>query len=167
MHAMSRHQMRSLLSQIYVKSLRLISSGTSRPCQRFSSTAPRRLAPPTATALKNETADNFKLGALGRTASGKKLNIRTYPRFDDLDDERLYRKQHLAAAFRVFAERALVRGLLDISVRTFSFEKIRGGTELITNFIGIRDPILTDRFCKSQSPYSTFLRDTHSQNSQG
>lgn len=64
----------------------------------------------------------------GRTKSGKKLNIRTYPRFDDLEDERLYRKQHLAAAFRVFAD--------------------RGFDEGVAGHISVRDPILTDHFCK-------------------
>lgn len=107
---MSRHQFRSLLNQVNTTSLRPLST-TSRSIQRFLSTTPRRLAPPTATALKNETGDNVKLGALGRTALGKKLNIRTYPRFDNLEDERLYRKQHLAAAFRVFAERGFDEGV--------------------------------------------------------
>lgn len=50
-------------------------------------------------------ADNVKLGALGKTKSGKKLKIRSYPKFETLEEERLYRKQHLAAAFREFADR--------------------------------------------------------------
>lgn len=54
---------------------------------------------------------NVKLGALGKTKSGKKLKIRTYPQFDDLEQERLYRKQHLAAAFRVFADRGFDEGV--------------------------------------------------------
>jgi hypothetical protein len=56
---------------------------------------------PSATELKDETSTNAKLGAKGLTTSGKKLNIRTYPKFDTLEEERLYRKQHLAAAYRV------------------------------------------------------------------
>lgn len=56
---------------------------------------------PSATEIKGETADNAKLGAKGTTTSGKKLHIRTYPKFDSLEEERLYRKQHLAAAYRV------------------------------------------------------------------
>ncbi|KAI0164469.1 arad-like aldolase/epimerase [Hypoxylon sp. FL1284] len=62
----------------------------------------------------------------GMTKSGKKLNIRTYPKFDNLEDERLYRKQHLAAAFRVFAD--------------------RGFDEGVAGHISVRDPILTDHF---------------------
>jgi hypothetical protein len=82
-----------------------------RLVQRLLCTTTHKLAPPTATALKNESGDNVKLGALGRTVSGKKLNIRTYPRYDNLEDERMYRKQHLAAAFRVFAERGFDEGV--------------------------------------------------------
>ncbi|RDI83482.1 hypothetical protein Vi05172_g6444 [Venturia inaequalis] len=107
---MSRPQIRVLLIQVKTRSLRPTCS-ILRPAQRFLSTSTRKLAPPTATALKNETGDNVKLGALGTTASGKKLNIRTYPRYDDLEDERLYRKQHLAAAFRIFAERGFDEGV--------------------------------------------------------
>ncbi|KAK6951071.1 hypothetical protein Daesc_007600 [Daldinia eschscholtzii] len=62
----------------------------------------------------------------GTTKSGKKLNIRTYPKFENLEDERLYRKQHLAAAFRVFAD--------------------RGFDEGVAGHISVRDPILTDHF---------------------
>lgn len=97
-------------SQANVFSNNLVRS-TTRPVQRLLCTSTRRLAPPTATALKHETGHNVKLGALGRTASGKTLNIRTYPRFDNLEDERLYRKQHLAAAFRIFAERGFDEGV--------------------------------------------------------
>ena len=56
---------------------------------------------PSATVVKDETASNAKLTAKGITTSGKKLNVRTYPKFNSLDEERLYRKQHLAAAYRV------------------------------------------------------------------
>lgn len=81
---------------------------------------------PSAAELKNETATNAKLGAKGVTTSGKKLNIRTYPKFESLEEERLYRKQHLAAAYRIFAE--------------------RGFDEGIAGHISVRDPILTDHF---------------------
>lgn len=67
--------------------------------------------PPTAAALAHEEGDNVTLGALGRTTTGQRLNIRTYPKFERLEDERLYRKQHLAAAFRVFAERGYDEGV--------------------------------------------------------
>ncbi|KAK4561823.1 hypothetical protein LTR86_004502 [Recurvomyces mirabilis] len=38
----------------------------------------------------------------------KPLKVRSYPKFDTLEEERQYRKQHLAAAYRVFAERDLI-----------------------------------------------------------
>jgi len=73
-----------------------------------------------------DSSDNRMLGALGKTISGKKLKIRTYPKFASLEEERLYRKQHLAAAFRVFAD--------------------RGFDEGVAGHISVRDPILTDHF---------------------
>jgi len=81
---------------------------------------------PIATTLLHETHDNAVNGALGKTASGKRLNIRTYPKFKTLEEERLYRKQHLAAAFRVFAD--------------------RGFDEGVAGHISVRDPLLTDHF---------------------
>lgn len=66
------------------------------------------------------------LGSMGKTKSGKTLKIRSYPKFDNLEDERLYRKQHLAAAFREFAD--------------------QGYTEGLAGHISVRDPILTDHF---------------------
>lgn len=72
--------------------------------------------------------ENRAVGALGKTVSGKKLKIRAYPKFDSLEEERLYRKQHLAAAFRVFAD--------------------RGFDEGVAGHISVRDPILTDHFCE-------------------
>jgi hypothetical protein len=88
-------------------------SGTwvTRHAQAQFHTARRHFKPPTAAALTQEEGDNVKLGALGRTTSGQRLNIRTYPKFDRLEDERLYRKQHLAAAFRIFAERGFDEGV--------------------------------------------------------
>jgi len=56
---------------------------------------------PSATTLSTESEGNAKLGALGKTVAGKKLNIRSYPKFETLEEERTYRKQHLAAAFRM------------------------------------------------------------------
>jgi hypothetical protein len=75
---------------------------------------------PTATALASETGSNVTLGALGQTISGERLNIRTYPQFNNLEDERLYRKQHLAAAFRVFAERGYDEGVAGHISKLFS-----------------------------------------------
>ena len=82
---------------------------------------------PVATTLKSETSDNASVGAIGRTTSGKPLKVRAYPKFDSLEEERLYRKQHLAAAYRIFAE--------------------RGFDEGVACHISVRDPILTDHFC--------------------
>lgn len=65
---------------------------------------------------------------LGKATSGKKLKIREYPKFESLEEERLYRKQHLAAAFRIFAD--------------------RGFDEGVAGHISVRDPILTDHFCE-------------------
>ncbi|EMR64871.1 putative class ii aldolase adducin protein [Eutypa lata UCREL1] len=62
----------------------------------------------------------------GKTKDGRILKIRTYPKFDTLEEERLYRKQHLAAAFRVFAD--------------------RGFDEGVAGHISVRDPILTNHF---------------------
>jgi hypothetical protein len=66
---------------------------------------------PSATSLIGESAGNAKVGALGKTTSGKNLRIRSYPKFETLEEERLYRKQHLAAAFRIFAERGFDEGI--------------------------------------------------------
>ena len=73
---------------------------------------------PSATTLANESSHNSTVGALGKTTTGKKLKVRSYPQFDTLEEERLYRKQHLAAAFRVFADRGFDEGVAGhISVR--------------------------------------------------
>lgn len=81
---------------------------------------------PVAQTLLHETAGNATVGALGKTKSGKTLKVRSYPEFDSLEGERLYRKQHLAAAYRIFAE--------------------RGFDEGVAGHISVRDPILTDHF---------------------
>ena len=69
---------------------------------------------------------------MGKAKDGRQLNIRKYPKFETLEEERLYRKQHLAAAFRVFAD--------------------RGFDEGVAGHISVRDPILTDHFCKGTEP---------------
>lgn len=83
---------------------------------------------PVATTLNGENNGNATVGALGRNKAGKALKVRSYPQFDSLEEERLYRKQHLAAAYRVFAE--------------------RGFDEGVAGHISVRDPILTDHFCE-------------------
>ncbi|KAL4960426.1 class II aldolase/adducin N-terminal [Aspergillus stella-maris] len=80
----------------------------------------------TAPASTTRTDKPSQLQVLGKTKSGKTLKIRSYPKFDNLEDERLYRKQHLAAAFRLFAD--------------------RGFDEGVAGHISVRDPILTDHF---------------------
>lgn len=82
---------------------------------------------PTATVLLNEDKNNAASGALGLAKDGRKLKIRAPPKFDTLIEERTYRKQHLTAAFRIFAD--------------------RGFDEGIAGHISVRDPILTDHFC--------------------
>ncbi|ETS84434.1 hypothetical protein PFICI_02459 [Pestalotiopsis fici W106-1] len=81
---------------------------------------------PSATVLQHEDKTNSASGALGKAKNGKKLRIRSYPKFESLVEERLYRKQHLAATFRVFAD--------------------RGFDEGIAGHVSVRDPILTDHF---------------------
>ncbi|KNG48602.1 class II aldolase/adducin domain-containing protein [Stemphylium lycopersici] len=73
-----------------------------------------------------EELENRTVAAMGRTKAGKALKVRKYPDFDSLEDERLYRKQHLAAAYRVFAS--------------------RGFDEGVAGHISVRDPVLTDHF---------------------
>jgi len=87
--------------------------------------SPQTIMSPSATVL-DPSAANASVGALGTSASGKKLKIRKYPEFETLEQERQYRKQHLAAAFRVFAD--------------------RGFDEGVAGHISVRDPILTDHF---------------------
>lgn len=82
---------------------------------------------PALAVFDDSSAENRITGALGQTTSGKRLKIRTYPKFNSLEDERQYRKQHLAAAFRLFAD--------------------RGFDEGVAGHISVRDPILTDHFC--------------------
>jgi hypothetical protein len=65
---------------------------------------------PSATTITDEPESNGRVGALGKTVSGKRLKIRSYPQFSSLE-ERLYRKQHLAAAFRIFADRGFDEGV--------------------------------------------------------
>lgn len=89
--------------------------------------------------INNRTAKPAQLQVLGKTKDGRNLKIRSYPKFENLEDERLYRKQHLAAAFRVFAD--------------------RGFDEGVAGHISVRDPILTDHFCTwLKSYYLLFMK---------
>ncbi|KAF2163467.1 hypothetical protein M409DRAFT_68412 [Zasmidium cellare ATCC 36951] len=76
--------------------------------------------------LKGEDNNNQRLGGMGRAKDGRQLKVRSYPKFDSLEEERLYRKQHLAAAYRVFANCVYDEG--------------------VAGHISVRDPILTDHF---------------------
>jgi ribulose-5-phosphate 4-epimerase/fuculose-1-phosphate aldolase len=69
---------------------------------------------------------NRAVAALGQTVHGKPLKIRSYPQNLTPESHRLYRKQHLAAAFRLFAD--------------------RGFDEGVAGHISVRDPILEDHF---------------------
>jgi hypothetical protein len=82
---------------------------------------------PSLTVFDQASTANQSAGALGKTTTGKKLKIREYPKFETLEQERQYRKQHLAGAFRIFAD--------------------RGFDEGVAGHISVRDPILTDHFC--------------------
>ncbi|KAL5407539.1 hypothetical protein PMIN06_007912 [Paraphaeosphaeria minitans] len=75
---------------------------------------------------RGQSSDNQTVAAMGRTASGRDLRIRKYPTFERKEDERVYRKQHLAAAYRVFAE--------------------RGFDEGVAGHISVRDPVWEDHF---------------------
>jgi len=95
---------------------------------------------PFKTQHKNGTASSSdrtqsppQVASMGRRKDGKLLKIRAYPKFENLKDERLYRKQHLAAAFRIFAD--------------------RGFDEGVAGHISVRDPILTDHFCELDAVY--------------
>ncbi|CAK7235863.1 hypothetical protein SCUCBS95973_009411 [Sporothrix curviconia] len=81
---------------------------------------------PAATILEGQSDNNIKYGGLGKSSDGRTFSVRSYPKFETLEEERLYRKQHLAAAFRVFADHGYVEG--------------------ITGHISVRDPILPDHF---------------------
>ena len=100
---------------------------------------------PSATTLINESQGNAKVGARGVTTSGKKLRVRSYPQFETLEEERLYRKQHLAAAFRIFADRGFDEGVAGhMFVPT---PIISSALSLLTSVPrSVRDPILTDHF---------------------
>jgi hypothetical protein len=63
---------------------------------------------PAATLVADEAAGSANSLSFGRTKDGKKLKIRSYPKFESLEEERLYRKQHLAAAFRVLVFPSLI-----------------------------------------------------------
>jgi len=66
--------------------------------------------------------------SMGRAKDGRLLKIREYPKFDTLEEERVYRKQHWLLRFEFFVD--------------------RGFDEGIAGHISVRDPILTDHFCK-------------------
>ncbi|KAF2845618.1 arad-like aldolase/epimerase [Plenodomus tracheiphilus IPT5] len=94
----------------------------------LSTTSPTPLASHTPNARVDDAqvTSNRTVAAMGRTTTGHNLTIRSYPKFATLEKERLYRKQHLAAAYRIFAS--------------------RGFDEGVAGHISVRDPILQDHF---------------------
>jgi len=86
-------------------------------------------APTTNAPTISERPKATEVQSLGRAKDGRLLKIREYPKLATLEEERVYRKQHLAAAFRVFAD--------------------RGFDEGVAGHISARDPILTDHFCEN------------------
>lgn len=102
---------------------------------------------PIAQVLTSETNGNASVGALGRRKDGKLLKIRAYPQFNSLEEERLYRKQHLAAAYRVFAERGMsVQSSPSPLERATDAYLTAGFDEGVAGHISVRDPILPDHF---------------------
>lgn len=95
-----------------------------------SSTTFPHQANPTSTTKQHidnaETPSNRSVAAMGRTPTGRTLPIRSYPTFATLQEERQYRKAHLAAAYRIFAA--------------------RGFDEGVAGHISVRDPILPNHF---------------------
>lgn len=87
---------------------------------------PQASISPAVTTETSHRAPPTPVQSLGRTRAGKELRIRSYPKFATLEEERTYRKQHLAGAFRIFAD--------------------RGYDEGVAGHISVRDPILTDHF---------------------
>ncbi len=98
----------------------------------FSRAAAHAQASVQAVQAKDERPPPPQVRSMGLTKDGRNLKIRRQPKFNTLEEERLYRKQHLAGAFRVFAD--------------------RGYDEGVAGHISVRDPILTDHFCKRSLP---------------
>ncbi|RYO99279.1 hypothetical protein DL764_006849 [Monosporascus ibericus] len=89
--------------------------------------APSATQPPPGTAVFSKVSNGN-----GPVATQKKQENPPQVQFSTLEEEREYRKQHLAAAFRVFAD--------------------RGYDEGVAGHISVRDPILTDHFCLGSDP---------------
>ena len=100
---------------------------------------------PSATVLEGESANNIRYGGLGKSADGKQFKVRSYPQFDTLEEERVYRKQHLAAAFRVFADHGYVEGITGHMSVVPSYDTFKTSTA-DNPLSSVRDPILPDHF---------------------
>lgn len=59
--------------------------------------------------LGNESSFFEQVHFLGDKAG--KVTIRSPPKFDNIEDQRTYQKQHLAVAFRVFARQGFDEGV--------------------------------------------------------
>lgn len=124
--------MNRLLTQAAHRPASFVRASPAATCRRRLTTSlARPLAsiqaqPQPATPATPHRAPPTAVQSLGKTKAGRDLRIRSYPRFATPEEERRYRKEHLAAAFRVFAD--------------------RGYDEGVAGHISVRDPILTDHF---------------------
>lgn len=69
------------------------------------------VAPNALTVSERLKATEVRFQSLGKAKDGRLLKIREHPKFATLEEERVYRKQHLAAAFRIFADRGFDEGV--------------------------------------------------------
>lgn len=77
-------------------------------------------------AVFNKTGTDLKSMAVGAKTKDGRSVVPTIPAFQSLEDQRRYCKEHLAAAFRVFAA--------------------RGYDEGVAGHMSLRDPVLRDHF---------------------
>lgn len=126
----SRNAMNRLLTQAAHRPASFVRAAPAATCRRRLTTSISRplasIQPQPATPATPHRAPPTAVQSLGKTKAGRDLRIRSYPRFATPEEERRYRKEHLAAAFRVFAD--------------------RGYDEGVAGHISVRDPILTDHF---------------------
>ena len=101
---------------------------------------------------QNSVADNGssffeEVHFLGDKAG--KVTIRSPPRFDNIEDQRKYQKQHLAVAFRVFARQGFDEGVAGHICKSYNI------TWTSTEADGLRSP--------PRSPQSRVLLDKSTQ----
>jgi ribulose-5-phosphate 4-epimerase/fuculose-1-phosphate aldolase len=118
--------MNPFLNQIFRRPASSMRAASAATCRRHVTTSSSRAQAATTTSTGAERAPATAVQSLGQTKTGRALRIRSYPRFSTPFKERQYRKEHLAAAFRIFAQ--------------------RGYDEGVAGHISVRDPVLTDHF---------------------